>query len=160
MNNSVQQVHKIIPNLWFDSVAEEAAQYYVSIFNEGRIINTTYYPMTEAEGLADFQKEFAGKVLTVEFEILGMRFIAINAGPLFQFNESVSFMIPCNDQEEIDYYWHSLTANEGKESVCGWLKDKYGLSWQVCPNNWETLTKKPGAFKKLMGMTKIIIADF
>lgn len=89
-----------------------------------------------------------------------MRFIAINAGPIFQFNESVSFMIPCKNQEEIDYYWDTLSSNGGKESVCDWLKDKYGLSWQVCPDQWETLSKKPGAFKKLMGMTKIIIADF
>lgn len=150
----------IIPNLWFDGTAKEAAEYYLSIFKDGKMLNTTYYPMTEAEGLADFQKEFAGKVLTVEFEIMGMRFIGINAGPLFKFNESVSFMIPCKDQAEIDYYWNALTANGGEESVCGWLKDKYGLSWQVCPENWEALNKKPGAFKKMMGMKKIIIADF
>lgn len=151
---------KIIPNLWFDGNAKEAAEYYLSVFKDGKMINTTYYPMTEAEGLADFQKDFAGKVLTVEFEILGMRFIGINAGPLFKFNESVSFMIPCKDQEEIDYYWYTLTANGGEESVCGWLKDKYGLSWQVCPEYWEELSKKPGAFKKMMGMKKLIIADF
>ena len=142
---------RIIPNLWFDGNAQEAAEYYLSIFSDGKLITTTYYPMTEAEGLADFQKDFAGKVLTVEFEILGMR---------FKFNESVSFMIPCKDQAEIDYYWNSLTADGGEESVCGWLKDRYGLSWQVCPENWEELTKKPGAFKKMMGMRKLIIADF
>lgn len=151
---------RIIPNLWFDGNAQEAAAYYLSIFRDGKLITTTYYPMTEAEGLADFQKDLAGKVLTVEFEILGMRFIGINAGPEFKFNESVSFMIPCKDQAEIDYYWDSLTADGGEESVCGWLKDKYGLSWQVCPDNWELLNKKPGAFKKMMGMKKLIIADF
>lgn len=151
---------RIIPNLWFDGNAQEAATYYLSIFRDGKLITTTYYPMTEAEGLADFQKDLAGKVLTVEFEILGMRFIGINAGPEFKFNESVSFMIPCKDQAEIDYYWDSLTADCGEESVCGWLKDKYGLSWQVCPDNWELLNKKPGAFKKMMGMKKLIIADF
>lgn len=153
-------MQKIIPNLWFEGNAKEAAEYYLSVFKGGKIINTTYYPLTEAEGLADFQKEFAGKVLTVEFEILGMRFIGINAGPEFKFNESVSFMIPCKDQEEIDYYWNTLTANGGEESVCGWLKDKYGLSWQVCPEHWEELTKKPGAFRKMMGMKKLIIAEF
>lgn len=153
-------MHKIIPNLWFDSNAKEAVDYYMSIFKDGKVNNITYYPKTEEEGLADFQKEFAGKVLTVEFEILGMRFIAINAGPMFKFNESVSFMISCKDQEEIDYYWDALTANGGEESVCGWLKDKYGLSWQVCPENWEELTNKPGAFKNMMNMKKLIIADF
>jgi predicted 3-demethylubiquinone-9 3-methyltransferase (glyoxalase superfamily) len=152
-------MQKIIPNLWFDGNAKEAAEYYLSIFKDGRMINISYYPMTEAEGLADFQKDFAGKVLTVEFEILGMRFVGINAGPLFEFNESVSFMIPCKDQEEIDYYWNALTKNGGEESVCGWLKDKYGLSWQVCPDNWEKLSKKPGAFKKMMGMKKFILSE-
>jgi len=153
-------MHKIIPNLWFDGNAKEAADFYLSIFNDGKLISTTYYPKTEADGLASFQMDFAGKVLTVEFEILGMRFIGINAGPLFKFTEAVSFMIPCKDQAEIDYYWTALTANGGEESMCGWLKDKFGLSWQVCPANWEALNKKPGAFKKMMGMKKIIIADF
>ena len=107
-------MQKIIPNLWFDGNAKEAAEYYLTIFKDGKLIHITYYPMTEDEGLADFQKDFAGKVLTVEFEILGMRFIGINAGPLFKFNESVSFMIPCRDQEEIDYYWNALTVNGGE----------------------------------------------
>jgi predicted 3-demethylubiquinone-9 3-methyltransferase (glyoxalase superfamily) len=138
---------QIIPNLWFDGNAKEAADYYLSIFKDGQLVNTTYYPKTEEEGLADFQKNLAGQVLTVEFEVLSMRFIGINAGPEFKFNESVSFMIYCKNQEEIDYYWDALTANGGEESVCGWLKDKYGLSWQVCPENWEELTSKPGAFK-------------
>ena len=153
-------MQKIIPNLWFDRNAKEAAGYYIDIFKGGTILNTTYYPKTEEEGLAEFQKDFAGEVLTVEFQILGMRFIAINAGPTFKFTEAVSLMIPCKDQDEIDYYWDALTADGGEESVCGWLKDKYGLSWQVCPVNWEELTGKPGAFKKLMGMKKIVIAEF
>lgn len=153
-------MQKIIPNLWFNGTAKEAVEFYLSVFTAGKMINTTYYPKTEAEGLADFQRDFAGKVLTIEFEILGMRFMAINAGSPFQFNESVSFMISCKNQAEIDYYWNALTANGGKESVCGWLKDQYGLSWQVCPENWEALTKKPDAFKKMMGMKKIVIADF
>lgn len=154
------ETQKIIPNLWFDGNAKEAADYYLSIFKDGKITKITYYPTTKAEGLADFQQDFAGKVLTVAFEVLSMSFIGINAGPEFKFNESVSFMIPCKDQSEIDYYWNALTANGGQESVCGWLKDKYGLSWQVCPSNWEELSKKPGAFKKMMGMKKLIIAEF
>jgi predicted 3-demethylubiquinone-9 3-methyltransferase (glyoxalase superfamily) len=158
--NSNTPTQKIIPNLWFDGNAEEAAFYYLSIFKEGKLIQKTYYPNSVEEGLADFQLEMAGKLLTIEFEILGMRFIAINAGPQFQFNESVSFMVPCRDQDEIDYYWNALTDEGGQESVCGWLKDKYGLSWQICPANWEELTKKPGAFHKMMGMKKLIIADF
>jgi predicted 3-demethylubiquinone-9 3-methyltransferase (glyoxalase superfamily) len=153
-------MQKIIPNLWFDGNAKEAAEYYLSVFKDGKIINTTFYPNNEADGLADFQKDFAGKILTVEFEILGMRFIGINAGPTFKFTEAISLMIPCKDQEEIDYYWDTLTSNGGQESVCGWLKDKYGLSWQVCPENWDILNKKPGAFAKMMGMKKLIIADF
>lgn len=153
-------MQKIIPNLWFDRNAKEAAEYYCRIFKGGKILNITHYPKTEAEGLADFQKDFAGEVLTVEFEILGMRFININAGPTFKFTEAVSLMIPCRDQAEIDYYWNSLTADGGQESVCGWLKDKYGLSWQVCPENWEEMTGRPGAFQKMMGMKKIVIAEF
>lgn len=153
-------MQKIIPNLWFDGNAGEAADYYLSIFKDGKILHTTCYPASEEEGLADFQKDFAGKILTVEFEILGMRFIGINAGPTFKFNEAVSLMISCKDQEEIDYYWNALTADGGEESVCGWLKDKYGLSWQVCPENWDSLLKKPGAYQKMMGMKKLVIADF
>ena len=89
-------MQKIIPNLWFDGNAKEAAEYYLSIFKDGKLLNTTYYPKTVAEGLADFQKEFAGKVLTVEFEILGMRFIGINAGPNFKFTEAISLL--CQQQ--------------------------------------------------------------
>lgn len=152
-------MQKIIPNLWFDKNAKEAVEFYLSVFKDGKIINTTFYPLTEAEGLADFQKDFAGEILTIEFEILNMRIIAINAGPHFKFTEAISLMIPCKNQTEIDFYWGALTADGGEESVCGWLKDKYGLSWQVCPYDWELLTKKPGSFKKLMGMKKIIIAE-
>ncbi len=153
-------MQKIIPNLWFDKNAKEAVDFYLSVFPDSQIISTMYYPKSEEEGLADFQKDLAGDVLTIEFEILGHRFLAINAGPEFKFNESVSFAITCRDQEEIDYYWNTLTKDGGEESVCGWLKDKYGLSWQVYPINWEELIKKPGAYKKMMGMKKIVIADF
>lgn len=150
---------KIVPNLWFDGNAKEAVDFYVSVFPDGKVITTEYYPKSAEEGLADFQKDLAGKVLTVEFEILGMRFIAINAGPEFKFNESVSFMVACKDQAEIDYYWEKLSAVPEAEQ-CGWCKDKFGLSWQICPENWAELTKKPGAFKTLMGQHKIIIAEY
>lgn len=146
----------ITPSLWFDHNAKEAVEFYISVFPDGELISTSYYP---TEGLADFQQEYAGKELTLEFELRGQRFIAINAGSEFKFNESVSFIIACKDQDEIDYYWEKLSAVP-KSEVCGWCKDKYGLSWQVTPANIEELLKKPGAFANMMKMKKIIIADF
>jgi predicted 3-demethylubiquinone-9 3-methyltransferase (glyoxalase superfamily) len=147
---------QITPNLWFDGNAKEAVEFYVSVFPDSKISSTTYYPK---EGLADFQKDMAGKVLTVEFELSGNPFIAINAGPQFKFNESVSFMIPCKDQAEIDYYWEKLSKVPASEQ-CGWCKDQYGLSWQVVPDNMEELMNRPNAFAKLMDMKKLVIADF
>ncbi len=145
----------ITPNLWFQGNAAEAVNYYLSIFPDGRVIATSYYP---TEGLLDFQEPFAGKVLAIYFELLGQRFTAINAGNEFSFNESVSFNISCRDQAEIDYYWERLTADGGEESVCGWCKDRYGLSWQVNPENIEELMLSPGAWEKLLRMKKIDIA--
>ena len=150
---------QIVPNLWFDGNAKEAVDYYTSVFSDGKVISTEYYPASAEEGLADFQRDLAGKVLTVEFELLGMRFVAINAGPEFKFNEAVSFMVPCKDQEEIDYYWEKLSAVPESEQ-CGWCKDKYGLSWQIVPENMAELMSKPDAFKTLMQQHKIIIAAY
>lgn len=150
---------KIVPNLWFDGNALEAAEFYCSVFEDGKILSTEYYPKTAEEGLADFQANLAGKVLTVEFEILGMRFVAINAGPEFKFNESVSFMVPCKDQAEIDYYWEKLSKVPESEQ-CGWCKDQYGLSWQINPENMAELMAKPGAFKTMMNQHKIVIAEY
>lgn len=152
-------MQKITPNLWFDGNAKEAAEFYVSVFPNSKIVSTSYYPSSEEEGLADFQKDLAGKVLTVDFELFGQRFTAINAGPEFKFNESVSFLITCEDQEEIDYYFEKLSSVPESE-ICGWCKDKYGLSWQVIPKGMDELIKKPGGFAKMMKMKKIIIADF
>lgn len=149
----------ITPNLWFDGNAKEAADFYTSVFPDGKIISTEYYPSSTEEGLADFQKNLAGKVLTVEFELLGTRFVAINAGPEFKFNESVSFSVPCKDQAEIDYYWEKLSKVPESEQ-CGWCKDQYGLSWQIVPENMAELMKKPDAFKTLMQQHKIIIAEY
>lgn len=146
----------ITPNLWFDGNAKEAVDFYLSVFPDSKITSTSYYPK---EGLADFQKSLAGKVLTIEFELSGNRFVAINAGPDFKFTEAVSFSIPCKDQEEIDYYWEKLSVSP-KDEQCGWCKDKYGLSWQVVPANIEELMKRPNAFTNLMKMKKIVIADF
>ncbi|HEY1085597.1 MAG TPA: VOC family protein [Candidatus Saccharimonadales bacterium] len=150
---------KIIPNLWFDGNAKEAVDYYVSVFSDGKIVSTEYYPDTAEEGLADFQQNLAGKVLTVEFELMGTRFVAINAGSEFKFNESVSFSVPCKDQEEIDYFWEKLSKVPESEQ-CGWCKDQYGLSWQIVPENMEELMKKPGAFKTMMNQHKIVIAEY
>ena len=119
---------KITPCLWFDGQAEEAAKLYTSVFKNSKITGTTTYPKAAEEDSG----QPAGSVMTVEFELEGQPFVALNAGPEFKFNESVSFMVQCDDQEEIDYFWGKLTEG-GEESVCGWLKDKFGLSWQITP---------------------------
>jgi predicted 3-demethylubiquinone-9 3-methyltransferase (glyoxalase superfamily) len=149
-------LQKITPNLWFDGNAKEAAEFYVSVFPDSKIIATSYYP---EEGVLAFQKDFAGKELTIDFELGGNHFTAINAGPEFKFNESVSFSIACEDQDEIDYYWEKLSFFPESEQ-CGWCKDKYGLSWQVVPKDMEALMSKPNAFAHLMQMKKLVIADF
>lgn len=149
--------NKITPNLWYKGNAEEAVNYYLSIFPGGKITATSYYP---TEDLPDFQKGFAGKVLAIDFDLFDQQFTAINAGDEFTFNEAVSFNISCKDQAEIDYYWEKLTEDGGTESVCGWCKDKYGLSWQINPDNIEELMHSPGAWEKLLQMKKIIIEEF
>jgi predicted 3-demethylubiquinone-9 3-methyltransferase (glyoxalase superfamily) len=146
----------ITPNLWFDGNAKEAVEFYISVFPDSKVIETVYYP---EEGLLDFQKELAGKELTIEYELSGNRFVAINAGPEFKFNESVSFSIPCADQKEIDYYWEKLSTVPESEQ-CGWCKDQYGLSWQVVPKDMEELMKRPNAFANMMKMKKLVIEDF
>ncbi len=146
----------IVPNLWFNRNAEEAVDYYLSVFENSRVISKEYYP---AVGLLDFQKEFAGKILTVDFELNGQQFVAINAGSEFTLNEAVSFMIPCKDQAEIDYYWDKLSAVPEAEQ-CGWCKDKFGLSWQVVPANFGETIKIPGNYEIMMNQHKIVIAEY
>ncbi len=150
---------KIVANLWFDGNAKEAVDYYVSVFPNSTITSTSNYPNSTEEGLADFQKDLAGKVLTVDFELDGQPFTAINAGSEFKFNEAISFAIFCKDQEEIDYYWDKLSRVPESEQ-CGWCKDQYGLSWQIVPESMEEYMKKPDAFAKMMQMKKIIISEF
>lgn len=152
-------MQKITANLWFDGNAKEAVDYYVSVFPNSRIISTEYYPNSVEEGLAEFQLELAGKVLTIEFELDGVEFVAINAGPEFKFTEAVSFSIACKDQAEIDYFWEKLSTVPESEQ-CGWCKDQFGLSWQIVPANMGELMQKPDAFAKMMEMKKIVIADF
>jgi predicted 3-demethylubiquinone-9 3-methyltransferase (glyoxalase superfamily) len=122
-------MQKITPFLWFDNQAEEAAKFYVSIFKNSKIDKITRYPKEAAERI---ERE-PGSVMTVEFTLDGAPFVALNGGPQFKFNESVSFVVNCETQEEIDYYWEKLSADGGSTSACSWLKDKFGVSWQVQP---------------------------
>lgn len=126
---------RITPFLWFDTQAEEAARFYTAIFPNSRIgAIRRYGPSGPGPD---------GSVMTVEFQLDGQSFTALNAGPHFKFNEAVSFVVPCRNQDEIDGYWSKLTADGGSEGPCGWLKDKYGLSWQVVPASLSELTKDP-----------------
>lgn len=135
-------IQKIVPCLWFDDQAEEAVRFYTSIFKDSKIKDITYY------GKAGFEIHGRpeGSVMTVDFEIERQAFTALNGGPVFQFNEAVSFQVLCETQEGVDYYWYRL-AEGGDESAqqCGWLKDKYGVSWQVVPRLLMELTKDPSS---------------
>src|SRR5206468_4641682 len=124
-------MQKITPFLWFDDQAEEAADFYTSIFKNSRVGNILRYG-EEAARVSESGRP-VGSVLTIEFEIAGQKFVALNGGPQFKFNESVSFVVNCETQEEVDYFWEKLTADGGEESACGWLKDKFGVSWQITP---------------------------
>jgi predicted 3-demethylubiquinone-9 3-methyltransferase (glyoxalase superfamily) len=119
---------KVSPCLWFDTEAEEAANFYVSVFDNSRIINVARYPN---EGQEVHGKE-AGSAMAVDFELSGQRFVGLNGGPQFKFDEAISFQVYCESQEEVDYFWSKLTQG-GQERPCGWLKDRYGLSWQIVP---------------------------
>jgi predicted 3-demethylubiquinone-9 3-methyltransferase (glyoxalase superfamily) len=149
----------ITPNLWFNGNAQAAVDFYVSVFPDSKILSTIRYPETKADGLADFQTEFAGKPLAIEYELSGNRYTAINAGPEFKLSEAISFAVPCQDQAEIDYYWEQLSAVPESEQ-CGWCKDQFGLSWQIVPENMEELMTRPNAYAKMMEMKKLVIADF
>src|SRR5262245_78086 len=146
---------EITPNLWFDTESEDAAQFYVSVFPNSSIKNVSYY--------GEAGPREAGMVLTVDFVLDGQRFTAINGGPEFKFTEAVSFLIDCADQKEVDYYWKKLTDG-GEEVACGWLRDKFGLSWQVVPIGMEELLADPDperaqrAMKAMLGMTKLDLA--
>ena len=143
---------KIVPNLWFDKEAEEAANFYIDVFKDGRIVSVARYP----EG----SPGPAGEVMTAEWEINGQRFVGINGGPQFKFSEAVSFQISCKDQDEVDYYWERL-SDGGEEGPCGWLKDRYGLSWQVTPQGMGELfadsdpKRAERAMQAMLGMRKL-----
>ena len=137
--------HKITPCLWFDKEAEDAAKFYVSIFKDSKINSTSRYGKEGYE--IHGQKE--GTVMTVDFILNGQPFIGLNGGPQFKFTEAVSFTIPCETQEEINFYWEKLTEG-GEEGPCGWLKDKFGLSWQVVPTILPKLLKDPEKSGRVM----------
>src|SRR5687768_5778687 len=147
---------KITPNLWFDTEAEEAAEFYVSVFKNSRVVNKTHY--------TDAGPREAGMVMTVDFELNGQRFTGINGGPDFKFDEAVSFLIECDDQEEVDYFWDKLTEGGGSEGPCGWVKDRFGLSWQVVPAGMDELFADPDperakrAMEAMLQMRKLDIA--
>lgn len=148
---------KIRPSLWLDRNVKEAVEFYTSVFKNSKVLSTSYYPKDTPH--------FGGDILAVYMELEDQEFILINGGPHFKFNESISFTIQANTQEEIDYYWHNLIAGGGEESQCGWLKDKFGLSWQVTPVILEQLLQGHDAeqarvaMEAMMKMRKIIIKD-
>ena len=148
---------QLVPNLWFDKEAEEAAAFYVSVFGgDSKILSVAHYP----EG----SPGQAGSVMTVEWELRGQRFVGINGGPQFTFSEAVSFAVECDDQQEIDRFWEALTSGGGEEGPCGWCKDRFGLSWQVIPTGMDAIFSDPDpakaqrAFQAMMGMKKLDVA--
>ena len=142
---------RITPCLWFDSEAEEAVKFYTSIFKNSKIDGTTYYD--EASSKAAGRPK--GSVLTVDFQLEGQSFMALNGGPVFKFTEAVSFVINCENQKEIDYFWEKLTAG-GQEVECGWLKDKFGLSWQVVPTIMIEMLKDKDVQKSQRAMAAML----
>jgi predicted 3-demethylubiquinone-9 3-methyltransferase (glyoxalase superfamily) len=156
----MQRVQKLTPCLWFDDQAEEAAKFYCSIFDHSKITAITHY------GKAGFEHHGRpeGSVLTVSFELDGQGFTGLNAGPVFKFNEAVSFQVNCQTQEEVDHYWSALSAVPQAEQ-CGWVKDKFGLSWQIVPIAMMEMLKDPDTVKSqramqaMMQMKKLDIAE-
>jgi len=150
-------IEKIKPFLWFDTQAEEAAKYYCSVFKNSKMLDVQRYP----EGAP----APAGSVMIVSFELEGIQFVALNAGPKFKFTEAISFVVTTESQEETDYYWNKLTADGGQESASGWLKDKFGLSWQITPRALMQLLSDPDKQKaqrvmqSMMTMKKINIPE-
>jgi predicted 3-demethylubiquinone-9 3-methyltransferase (glyoxalase superfamily) len=136
-------MQKITPFLWFDNQAEEAVNFYVSVFKNSKVRGMTRYTGEEPSG----QK---GSVMTVSFELDGQEFVALNGGPQFKFTEAVSFVVNCETQEEIDYYWEKLSSGGGEEVQCGWVTDKYGLSWQVVPAKIREWARDPAGFQRVM----------
>jgi predicted 3-demethylubiquinone-9 3-methyltransferase (glyoxalase superfamily) len=155
-------LQRLKPCLWFDYQAEDAANFYVSIFENSRVLKIVRY----GDAGREIHKQEAGSPMTVEFELDGQGFTGLNGGPIFQFNEAVSFQIACESQEEVDYYWDKLTeGGDERAQQCGWLKDKFGVSWQVVPTLVERLVSDPTSEKSqramnaLLQMKKLDIAE-
>ncbi len=148
--SALENYPRITPFLWFDANAEEAVDFYLSVFKNSRRL----------DGMrnADDSSGPKGKVLTVSFELDGQKFTALNGGPHFKFNEAISFVVRCDSQDEVDYYWSKLLAG-GTESQCGWLKDKFGLSWQIVPAKLSQLIRNPKAMHAMLKMKKLDIAE-
>lgn len=153
-------MQKMSTCLWFDTQAEEAANFYISVFKNGKIRHTARYGK---EGF-EFHHKPEGSVMTVDFEVNGQRFMALNGGPDFKFNDAISLVVYCESQKEIDEYWEKLTSNGGQEVQCGWLKDKFGLSWQIVPTVMDKMmasndkAKTERVTKAFMQMKKFDIA--
>ncbi len=147
---ALENFPRITPFLWFDSNAEEAVEFYLSVFKNSRRL----------DDLRNNEANTApkGSVLTIAFELDGQKFTALNGGPAFKFTEAISFVVRCDSQQEVDDYWSKLTAG-GSEIQCGWLKDKFGLSWQIVPARLAELLKHPKAMEAMMGMKKLDIAE-
>ena len=148
--SALQDFPRITPFLWFDSNAEEAVNFYLTVFKNSRRID-------ELSTAGDARGPKA-RVLTVAFELDGQKFTAINGGPMFKFTEAVSFVVRCDSQQEVDDYWSKLSAG-GTEVQCGWLKDKFGLSWQIVPTRLPDLIKHPKAMQAMLQMKKLDIAE-
>ncbi len=148
--SALQDSPRVTPFLWFDSNAEEAVDFYLGIFKNSRRFGEFRVP--------DDSLGTKGRVLTISFELDGQRFTALNGGPTYKFTEAVSFVVRCDDQAEVDYYYAKLLEG-GTESQCGWLKDRFGLSWQIVPTRLPELLKNPKAMQAMMGMKKLDIAE-
>jgi predicted 3-demethylubiquinone-9 3-methyltransferase (glyoxalase superfamily) len=142
---------RITPFLWFDNNAEAAVDFYLTVFKNSRRLEAVHNGPANSNPPA--------KVLTVSFELDGLKFTALNGGPMFKFNEAISFIVRCDTQQEVDDYWSKLTAAGGSEGRCGWLKDKFGLSWQIVPGRLPELIQHPAAMQAMMQMKKINIAE-
>ena len=148
--SSLENTPRITPFLWFDANAEEAVDFYIAVFKNSR-------KLTELRNTGDAPGQKGG-ILTIGFELDGQKFTALNGGPMYKFNEAVSFVVRCDTQEEIDYYWSMLTAG-GSEIACGWLKDRFGLCWQIVPAQLSSLLRTSKAMQAMMKMKKLDIAE-
>jgi len=147
---ALESSNRITPFLWFDTNAEEAIDFYLTVFKNSRKLD-----VLRNNGVAPGPKD---GVLTATFELDGLRFTALNGGPAHKFNEAVSFVVRCDSQEEVDYYWEKLTEG-GSEIACGWLRDRFGLCWQIVPARIAELVRDPRAMQAMMGMKKLVIAE-